>query len=373
MGYSFSPVAECTLGDPSAVHDPRAVYRLPFADNLTFPITQAYGGVLTTHNSPDALYAVDFTMPVGTPVVAARAGIVVQVALSNQYGGKEATLLSKANSVIVLHDDGTMGLYAHLAPALPLVSIGQRVQAGQPIGASGDTGYSAGPHLHFAVIKGYTNPAGQPGLQSLPFRFYVGRPPEAFVARAGLMVTANYSGSAPSLSIPTVEMQEARVIQTPPTQTLAVAVVPPSAQAGSGEAVADQREAAQQLQESRLIRTPPTQTLAAVIVLPSAPAGSGEAIVDHREAAQEWLRQYLRPLMQPGEWIPGMPPWALVVAFGAIALLIRNLFGLWEATVRSRPEPLLRSSHADFDIASAHYDPKEFRGSMSSGTDREAT
>jgi murein DD-endopeptidase MepM/ murein hydrolase activator NlpD len=65
----------------------------------------------------------------------------------------------------VLHDDGSMALYAHLREGGVLVRAGERVTLGQMIGYSGSTGYSSGPHLHFAVqVNG--------GLQlvSVPFR-----------------------------------------------------------------------------------------------------------------------------------------------------------------------------------------------------------
>ena len=60
------------------------------------------------------------------------------------YGGR-------ANFVRILHDDGTMALYAHLKTDGVLVRVGQQVQAGQQIGLSGNTGFTTGPHLHFAV------------------------------------------------------------------------------------------------------------------------------------------------------------------------------------------------------------------------------
>jgi len=58
-----------------------------------------------------------------------------------------------------------MGLYAHLRPEGVLVRAGQRVRTGQTIGLSGNTGFTSGPHLHFAVQvnRGMT-------LVSLPFR-----------------------------------------------------------------------------------------------------------------------------------------------------------------------------------------------------------
>jgi murein DD-endopeptidase MepM/ murein hydrolase activator NlpD len=75
-----------------------------------------------------------------------------------KYGGR-------ANYVRILHDDGTMALYAHLREEGVLVRVGQRVRAGQRIGLSGNTGFTSGPHLHFAlqVNRGMR-------LVSVPFR-----------------------------------------------------------------------------------------------------------------------------------------------------------------------------------------------------------
>jgi len=99
-------------------------------------------------------------------VLAARAGVVMQVESDfdkaglnrEKYGGR-------ANFVRILHDDGTMALYAHLKPEGVMVRVGQRVQAGQQIGLSGNTGFTTGPHLHFAiqVNRGMR-------LESIPFR-----------------------------------------------------------------------------------------------------------------------------------------------------------------------------------------------------------
>ena len=53
----------------------------------------------------------------------------------------------------ILHDDGTTAVYAHLQLDTVRVRPGQRVQRGEYIANSGNTGYSSGPHLHFAVLR----------------------------------------------------------------------------------------------------------------------------------------------------------------------------------------------------------------------------
>lgn len=140
------------------------VYLLPLADPRA-RIDQGFEGGFS-HQDPENRYAIDFAAPEGTPVLAARGGVVMQV--QDGFGGhgldphRDA---SRANLIRILHDDGSMGLYAHLANGGARVRVGQRVEAGQRIGLSGNTGYSTAPHLHFAV---QVNRGMQ--LLSIPFR-----------------------------------------------------------------------------------------------------------------------------------------------------------------------------------------------------------
>jgi murein DD-endopeptidase MepM/ murein hydrolase activator NlpD len=83
---------------------------------------------------------IDIAGPVGTPIVAAASGVVVQAGWnSGGYG----------NLVDIRHADGSMTRYAHNSRLL--VSNGQQVRQGQQIAEMGSTGYSTGPHLHFEV------------------------------------------------------------------------------------------------------------------------------------------------------------------------------------------------------------------------------
>ena len=81
-------------------------------------------------------------------------------------GADRGKFVDKANRVLVLHDDGTMSVYAHLQPNSIRVRRGGEVKRGQWIANSGNTGYSSGPHLHFVVQLN----VGM-ALESLPFRF----------------------------------------------------------------------------------------------------------------------------------------------------------------------------------------------------------
>lgn len=189
--YRFSFKYRHQFGDIAAAHDPKALYRLPFEDGHTFLISQSHGGAITTHTTADSAHAVDIVMPERTPIMAARAGVVIDIENFHVRGGKEQDLLDKANSVTVLHEDGTMARYVHLN-AGQYSWIGQEVQAGTHIGYSGNTGYSSGPHLHFVVVRARQNADGSIGYESEPIRFYAHNPPLQFAPQQGMLVTSNY-------------------------------------------------------------------------------------------------------------------------------------------------------------------------------------
>lgn len=114
-------------------------------------VEQGFGGTFSHHDEQNR-YAVDFAAPQGTDVLAARDGVVMQVENDfDRAGLNQEKYAGRANFVRVLHDDGTMALYAHLQERGVMVRMGQHVRAGQLIGRSGNTGFTSGPHLHFAV------------------------------------------------------------------------------------------------------------------------------------------------------------------------------------------------------------------------------
>jgi murein DD-endopeptidase MepM/ murein hydrolase activator NlpD len=152
------------VGDPRATPEPNHKYALPFAPGTKYTLDQGFGGKFS-HNDPENRYALDFGVPEGTPVLAARAGTVMQVEESFRGSGTDPSIYGdRANFVRVLHDDGSMAVYAHLAPDSMLRRPGDRVAVGQMVGKSGNTGFSTGPHLHFCV-QSNTGMA----LRSLPF------------------------------------------------------------------------------------------------------------------------------------------------------------------------------------------------------------
>ncbi len=156
-------------GDPEARHAPDQPYRPPFAAARRFQISQAFPDA-QTHATPDSRYAIDIAMPEQTAVYAARGGSVIEVAHSNFRGGEDwGKFGAQANLVRILHDDGSFALYAHLSWDSIRVRPGQRVERGELIAASGNTGFSTGPHLHFVVVRN----AGL-RVESVPVKFSAG-------------------------------------------------------------------------------------------------------------------------------------------------------------------------------------------------------
>jgi murein DD-endopeptidase MepM/ murein hydrolase activator NlpD len=156
---------EWTVGDKNAVHDDDHLYALPYASGRSYRVLQGYGSRFS-HTGLEA-YAIDFDMPEGTPVHAARAGVVARVEESHSIGCWRDGCGRYANYIVILHNDGTTGEYYHLRQHGALVNVGDSVGRGQKIGLSGNTGHTTMPHLHFAVYR-----ATEWGnTQSIPVRF----------------------------------------------------------------------------------------------------------------------------------------------------------------------------------------------------------
>jgi murein DD-endopeptidase MepM/ murein hydrolase activator NlpD len=160
------------FGDPRVVPQPYQ-YALPYPSGLTFAVLQGFHGKFSHKGSNE--FAVDFDCPVATPVLATREGIVVAANASAQTSGTTPDFLDyrQTNFVIVMHDDGTLGEYMHLAPSSVGVKPGQRVDRRQMLALSGNTGYSSTPHLHFQVMT-----AADDGVAARSFPFQLATRPD---------------------------------------------------------------------------------------------------------------------------------------------------------------------------------------------------
>ena len=113
------------------------MYRQPFSGD--YPITLDFGEVFEPYYTKEKPHkGIDYGCPAETPILAAADGWVLNVGYEpNGYG----------NYVILLHSDNTGTVYAHLHSVVTFLNA--KVQKGDLIAYSGNTGNSTGPHLHF--------------------------------------------------------------------------------------------------------------------------------------------------------------------------------------------------------------------------------
>jgi len=150
--WTYSYTNYYKLGSSVVVPDDY-VYSLPYAPGTTHKITQGYDGKFSHQGSNK--YAIDWQMPEGTPVCAARGGLVVKVKDDSDRGGPNIKYDPFNNYVLIRHDDGTLGHYCHLKKGGVTVKPGDLVKTGQVIAHSGNTGFSSGGHLHFCVFMAH--------------------------------------------------------------------------------------------------------------------------------------------------------------------------------------------------------------------------
>ncbi len=153
-----------TVGVLNAKHNDDTIYAPPLQPLDQYRIVQGFNGGFSHRGR--SRYALDFAAPVGTPILAARSGIVIDTKDDGKKGGASSRFAKYANFVVILHDDGTTGEYYHLKYKGVAVTRGQTVQQGQLIGYTGNTGFSSLPHLHFGIY--YAQYHG--GYQSVPFK-----------------------------------------------------------------------------------------------------------------------------------------------------------------------------------------------------------
>jgi hypothetical protein len=129
--------------------DTSFVYQLPYEKNKSIMLIQDYYSSFS-HIKRAAL---DFNMKKGTPVHAAKSGIVLKTKADGTRGGFSVKNRKHGNFIVIQHDDSTRTGYWHLQFNSLAVHVGDTVQAGQYLAKSGNTGYSYFPHLHFIVWK----------------------------------------------------------------------------------------------------------------------------------------------------------------------------------------------------------------------------
>jgi murein DD-endopeptidase MepM/ murein hydrolase activator NlpD len=105
------------------------------------PFSQTHASLYSGHGH-DGL---DIAAPIGTPVHAALAGVVIGTGNTDAVRG----CYSFGKWVMIKHNNGLNTMYAHLSQIA--VYQGESLNTGDVLGYSGETGYATGPHLHFGV------------------------------------------------------------------------------------------------------------------------------------------------------------------------------------------------------------------------------
>lgn len=178
--------------DPSSECLERAVFRDPAESPYTLPfhvgnrhlVTQSY--CISGGGHANQL-AYDFNVAIGVDVLAARGGVVLDTKDSSPDDGQGQ---GDHNYVFIQHEDGTVAFYAHLRHGSVVVEEGERVEAGQRIAASGNSGLTGRPHLHFGVYQGWPPREGH----DIPVNFRNARGP--LDPRNGLMTDRVYAAES---------------------------------------------------------------------------------------------------------------------------------------------------------------------------------
>ena len=176
ISISFFAVYCCIAQQQYSIHDLKSgkftddssyIYDLPFENEKKVFLIQAYDSKMS-HKGELAL---DFKVKKKTKICAARDGVVIATKGDSDKGGLKPGNMSDGNHISIKHYDGSVAHYWHLIKDGVFVNIGDTITKGQVIGLTGNTGYSAFPHLHFEVI-GYD---GTGAYKQLPTRFYTNK------------------------------------------------------------------------------------------------------------------------------------------------------------------------------------------------------
>lgn len=179
----FKIKSQSNYGDSNLKAPLDYTYSLPFEKGNSFAIYQGYNGSFS-HQNENSL---DFSMPVGTGIVAARDGIVVRVVENNNQSCEEKSCAAYNNYILLYHNDGTFSEYIHLKQNGVLVQEGDVVKENDLIAYSGNTGWSNGPHLHFmAFIQRLEKP------ETLKTKFKINDGKESIFLKEKVAYTRNY-------------------------------------------------------------------------------------------------------------------------------------------------------------------------------------
>ena len=154
--------------DIAIFDDPQSSpYCLPYTEGSAFILNQSYCS--PPPGSHRTRFAYDFLMPMGTEIIAVRAGEVVEL---REYFKDNDTIASHSNMVCLRHEDESLSLYLHMKHEGVDVEMGDIVPKGGHLGWSGNAGDTHGtPHLHFQVCLRSGMCSSETGEYTLPVNF----------------------------------------------------------------------------------------------------------------------------------------------------------------------------------------------------------
>lgn len=340
---------------PVVLADEAPTYYLPAPAGTALLVAQGNGD--GPFRGPDEQYAFHFTAADGStsfPVVAARGGTVIATRGGVRGGrcqepgdGPRPDCWRDVDFVLIDHGDGTSGLYLHLAPGRLPVRTGDVVSAGQPLGTTGDSGWTDRTGLQFQVQRTPAwNEQGKGGwfmTESQPVSFA-----EAGVPLTGSLVTsANPGPRRPPFRF---ERRPVDLPATVPFQTDADRAITAAYEADSPDGYG--------LEFAPLVVTPPPDAPSAVSPAPGVPdAASAPAA-----AAASDPGTIVRPLFGGELIFAGCATGASASLGGMVA--VRQVIGDGEYTAVLGHLSEVEPSLLDVDPTAERYDvgPNEYLG-----------
>ena len=119
-------------------------------------------------------HALDFLVPVATPVYAVADGVIMEIKEHCERWGDGPEFRDYLNYLTVKHGNGEFSQYCHLqknSVSTRKLKVGDHVRVGQEITETGMSGWMDGPHLHFIVYRHDINPQNPFGFKSLKVCF----------------------------------------------------------------------------------------------------------------------------------------------------------------------------------------------------------
>lgn len=292
VGLPGGPLSPCGLQPPGA-----SALAAPMTPG-SFRLTSEFGARTNpVTGGSEEHRGQDFAAPAGTPILAAAPGVVVAAGPAAGFG----------QWIVIDHQlDGQLvsTVYGHMWPADVGVSVGEQVQAGQPIARVGSNGQSTGPHLHFEVWQGGRLAGGEP-VDPTSILSEPEVPPPPAPAQAPLLAQPAATGQAPSTAqlMPTRPSTEQRAMPLTDEQLRNAATI-----VGVGKGMGMPPRAwvvavATALQESTLINLDygDRDSLGLFQQRPSQGWGTPEQILDPRYSAAKFYAAFNEQVVVPNQ------------------------------------------------------------------------